>query len=283
MLDRIVKISKISTTDRYDITVPSTHNFFANGILIHNTSSICANVLVKRPMKWYEHVQKFFKPARQYLTYDYVYASRKVVKNADTNQHFYTEDIWTRAGKDYFLGKLHAGETVYFEIVGYLSDGKMIQKHYDYGCKPGEYKIQVYRMTTTNSNGDVVEYSWPKVKARCLEMGVPHVEEFYFGTAMHMFPDPRGLLPNWNNPAMADEQIDAWRVQFAQKLKEAFLEQDVPVNLCRSVPDEGIVIKVENGDELALKLKSDRFWALESEMAASEEVDIESAEGGSDA
>ena len=34
--------------DRYDLTINSTHNFFANNILIHNTSFICGNVLTKR-------------------------------------------------------------------------------------------------------------------------------------------------------------------------------------------------------------------------------------------
>jgi len=37
MLKKIEKIEKIEKRDRYDITVEGTHNFYANGILIHNS------------------------------------------------------------------------------------------------------------------------------------------------------------------------------------------------------------------------------------------------------
>ena len=35
---RITSIKKINKRDRYDLTINSTRNFFANGVLIHNTS-----------------------------------------------------------------------------------------------------------------------------------------------------------------------------------------------------------------------------------------------------
>ena len=37
-LTKIKSIKKISRKDRYDLTVPKNSNFFANGVLIHNTS-----------------------------------------------------------------------------------------------------------------------------------------------------------------------------------------------------------------------------------------------------
>ena len=35
---KIKSIKKIDKLDRYDLTVNTTHNFFANNVLIHNTS-----------------------------------------------------------------------------------------------------------------------------------------------------------------------------------------------------------------------------------------------------
>ena len=37
--------------DRYDLTINSTHNFFANGILIHNTSAIFAPQLTPHSLE----------------------------------------------------------------------------------------------------------------------------------------------------------------------------------------------------------------------------------------
>lgn len=47
---KIKSIKKLNQKyDRYDLTVSSTNNFYANGILIHNTSAVFGNILVKRP------------------------------------------------------------------------------------------------------------------------------------------------------------------------------------------------------------------------------------------
>ena len=67
--------------------------------------------------------------------YDYLYASRTFIKNDLLNgTGFYSVNVWQHAGEKNFLGKLHNGETVYFEIVGYLPDTQtFIQKPFDYG------------------------------------------------------------------------------------------------------------------------------------------------------
>ena len=50
---KLVKIKSIKKLndklDRYDLTVSTTNNFYANGILIHNTSFVMGNILVKKP------------------------------------------------------------------------------------------------------------------------------------------------------------------------------------------------------------------------------------------
>jgi len=90
---------------------------------------------------------------------------------------------------DFFAPKLHFGETIYYEIVGYGEEGKPIMGSngndkmgkdfiqlygnrtvYDYGCVLGENKAYVYRMTYQRSDGIEVDYPWDYVKSRAEQM-----------------------------------------------------------------------------------------------------------------
>lgn len=74
--------------------------------------------------------------------------------------------------------------TAYYEIVGYLPNGGAIQKlggkAFDYGFEPpkGEYKygenfgIQIYRLTYTNPDGRVYEFSARQVQQWCVKEGL---------------------------------------------------------------------------------------------------------------
>jgi len=232
----------------------------------HGTSAICGNVLVKRKLNILEKVSKLLGVKVIDTEYDYIYASRSVVKNSALTTGFYSEDLWSNVGKENFLGKLHQGETVYYEIVGYLSSGSFIQKHYDYGCKPTEHKIVVYRITKTGPDGNVVEYSWNKVKERCIELNVPMVTEYYHGKACDMYRD---ILIN-----------EDWRLNFVNRLKQDYLEKDLACNLTKKVPDEGIVLRVDNGGIEVYKMKSDKFFVHETKMAEDEAENVEDSQEG---
>jgi coenzyme F420-reducing hydrogenase delta subunit len=158
---------------------------------VHGTSGIAGNTLVKRKLSLIEKIMKKIGIKIEDTEYDYIYASRGIVKNARKMKTdlLNKNDIWIHAGKKYFENKLYKGETVYYEIIGYLPTGKMVQKGYDYGCKPGEYKIAVYRITMTNVDGNDIEYSWNMMKERCKELNVDMVEEFYYGTAGEYIPN----------------------------------------------------------------------------------------------
>lgn len=230
----------------------------------HGTSLIVSKCLVKKKLNLFESLLKKIKVNVVDTKYDYIYASRRVIKNGEFpgSKHYYKEDIWTDAGK-FFEGKLHDGETIYAEIVGYLKDGKMIQKGYDYGCEPTKHKIEVYRITYTSPDGNVLEYSWEAMKQRCQQIGVDHVREFYFGKAKFLFPEIN--------------ESENWNVTFLEKLRKTYLEKDCDV--CKNkVPNEGIVLRVEGLEIESFKLKSERFILRESELKdkeGEESVDIE--------
>jgi len=161
----------------------------------------------------------FNKENLKYEQYDFVVGSRRVLKTIGNEKKKYKNnsqgtayyegenvDLWTKVSKELFEGKLEKGETVYFEIVGYTPEGtlimgsasnKKLEKFLDkkkykefitkygptteftYGCKPGEYKVFVYRITMTNEDGVSYDLTWEQVKNRCEQLGVNHVNELF--------------------------------------------------------------------------------------------------------
>jgi hypothetical protein len=227
---------------------------------LHGTSVVISNCKVKRKLKWFETtISKYLKFIKLDDTeYDMVYASRRVVKNSVFNQHFYSEDVWTAAGKT--VTGLFAGETLYGEIVGFTSDGGFIQKGYDYKCDPNTFALYIYRITNTGADGNVIEYSWQMMRDRCLELGLKMVPEVYYGYAKDMFPE-LSLEQHWN-------------VNFLESLRKTYLEKDC--DLCNTkVPDEGVVVRKEGLDIQSFKLKSEKFILRESDNKDKDVVDIE--------
>ena len=241
----------------------------------HGTSAIFAYVLCKHPLSFKEKIAKWLT-GEEFNRYDYLYASRSVIKNKDVNKSagpgFYGEgnDVWAKAFKVIkpFLVK---GMTIYAEIVGYLPNGKGIQKNYDYGCvmpKPGEeytynkhYKIAVYRITLTNPDGVVHEFSAREVRQWCVNNGLTPVIERYYGLAKDLYPD-----------IVQDEK---WSENFIEKLAnddKFFMEKNSP-DCINKVPHEGIVIKKEDMFSRAWKLKTFAFLGKveQPELDAGEE------------
>lgn len=126
--------------------------------------------------------------------YDWGYVSgtrRTVLENFDGG--YYGSNAFREQHSKFFEGKLHKGEEVYYEVVGFTDTGASIMgvvsnkklndkafvKQYgemttfSYGCSPTGYMtyedgshdalpqsdFYVYRMTMTNEDGDIVEYT----------------------------------------------------------------------------------------------------------------------------
>ena len=238
---------------------------------MHGTSSIVSNCLVKKNLKWYEKLIKFIGVDIVDTEYDYVYSSRKVVKNDAMKEydHFYGEDLWTHAGEQ-FKGMLHKGETAYFEICGFTPSGKAIQGKYDYGCSTNQYKIYIYRITQTNIGGVITELPWHQVSHRSKELGQETVPEIYYGKANGLV----SVLVPWD-----EEPEEAWRKLFFEWLKNNYV-YDQDSQFCKNkIPEEGIVIRVELGDGIEnFKLKSFAFLGWESKQLDFGEADMESEE-----
>jgi len=167
---------------------------------MHGTSQRTANLPKQNNKNWITKLKdKYLK-----TKYDVVSGTRRVVlENFDKG--FYGTDKFREMYHNWFKNKLQKGETVYYEVVGYVNettpimpdgDNKKVQDkdftkkygdktRFSYGCDKGFNNIYVYRMTMTNEDGYVVEYPWELVKTRCEEMGVAHVPElnkFFYKT-----------------------------------------------------------------------------------------------------
>lgn len=195
---------------------------------MHGTSQRTAYTLKEKRKVlpyWLYKIAEFFKikPKR---TWETVTGTRRCVCTGFTKDTgYYGDNTFRKQYHDYFKGKLHKGEEVFYEVLGYVNESTLIMgevsnkktndkefiKQYGettkftYGCKPNESIIRVYRMTMTNEDGYVVEYPTELVRRRCEEMGVefvPVFEKFIFTTKEDLMervekyydgPDPVGL------------------------------------------------------------------------------------------
>lgn len=233
---------------------------------MHGTSGISSKVLCKKPLKWYEKALIKLGVKVVDTEYDYIYSSRKVIKNPDLNPnavHYYDADIWGIAHNE-IKDFLQDGMTFYYEIVGYMPSGAFIQGHYDYGCEMNKHEIRIYRITYTNPSGKVFEFSSKQVQDYCRYNGLNAVPQLYYGTAGDLF-----TYQNLQNPSDED-----WRDEFLAYVKLNYNEKDCYI--CKNkLPEEGVVIRIEELSFEAYKQKSNRFYELETKQLDKGEINIE--------
>lgn len=249
----------------------------------HGTSGISAYILCHKKLTWRERIAKWLTK-NPFDVYDYVYASRTVIKNKYYNEAvtagYYDCDVWKYAD-DYLKPFLEKGMTIYYEIVGYLPNGGWIQKNYDYGCVPPvkvidpttgdeviqykqgkQFKVYIYRITLTNVDGQVHEFSAREVQVWCKNRGLTPMLEYYYGRAGDLYGDhtPEDFSKNFML-ALAND-------------KSFHMEENSP-ECNNKVPHEGIVIRKESMRPEAWKVKCFKFLGKEQEALLSGEDNIE--------
>lgn len=230
--------------------------------------------------------------------YDYGYVSgtrRVVLENYEGG--FYGDNQFREQHSKVFEGKLWKGETVYYEVVGFttsgapimssasnskLNDKEFIKQYgketvFSYGCKPHadifetdplhnapQSDIYVYRMTMTNPDGEVVEYTPDFMRYRCEQMAVKTVPVFYKG----IIPENEDVIyvdKNENDECDDGEvtyvkPIDAG--EWVMKMAERFYDGPDPVG--KTHVREGVVVRIINRPKFAAyKHKNFSFKVLE--------------------
>jgi len=229
--------------------------------------------------------------------YGYVSGTRRTVLN-DWEGGFYGSNMFRKKHADFFEGKLHKGEEVYYEVVGFTDDGVSIMasasnkklndkdflKQYgeittfSYGCSPTGYMtygdgshdelprsdFYVYRMTMTNEDGDIVEYTPDFMRYRCEQMGCKCVPVLW-----------KGFIPE-HPGATYDDTISAG--EWIKNIAEQYYDGPDPIG--KTHVREGVVIRVLNRPKFcAYKHKNFSFKVLEGLVKAEETApDMEEAE-----
>lgn len=254
---------------------------------LHGTSFVSSQILCKRELKWYERAAKWLGLRIVDTEYSNIFSSRKVIKGAKLGEDeggYYGYDLWADINK-LFKDQLLSGETVYGECVGFLPTGKAIQGSYDYGCRPNEFDVYVYRITYTNVDGKVIDLPFNMVEERCVQLGVKSVPIIYKGKAIDFlstdkFFEPEKLInPDLNKRPRPIQTItmtvEEWQEQLLNLLKVKYVHDQNSIFCKNKVAEEGIVVRVEGLKPEALKLKSFKFLEGESKELDKGEVNIE--------
>ena len=204
---------------------------------------------------------------------------------------FYGDNEFREVHSKKFEGKLWKGETAYYEVVGYqngsnpimgtcsnkkLNDKEFIKQYgektvFSYGCEEGKSEIYVYRMTMTNEDGNVIEYTPDFMRYRCEQMGINCVSVFWKGYIPEKFPI---VIHNDNLPDLVISNAG----EYAEYLAEQY--NDGPDPIGKTHVREGVVVRIINRPKFcAYKSKNFSFKVLEGIIKdTSDAPDIEEAQ-----
>lgn len=222
---------------------------------LHGTSIRVGNTIVARKLTLLERVAKFFGAKVQESEIDYVYASRKAIKDVNNPyaNHFYETDIWSEEGAK-LKGLIPENYILYGELIGFTSDGAAIQADYTYDLPEKTCALYIYRVAHVNAQGFVSDLSWDQVKEFCVTRNLKHVPEMWRGKH-------------------ADFKVNDY---MEKRYSEAYASC-VPLSNPKLV-DEGVCIRVDRMTPYILKAKSPSFLEHETKMLDAEAKDLE-AEG----
>lgn len=239
-------------------------------VKLHGTSARYYCAPVNRRLSIFEKALKYLGFKLQEQTYQYVSASRRVIKSVDFQglpgkKHYYPTDLWTEVGKEFIKDKLNFGESVYAEIIGCDYAGKEIQGGYSYGFNKPE--VFVYRIANINPQGIEIDLSYPQMKERAEQLGLKTCPEEFYGKLSD-------FLAQFN---VEGDLTEKFQKIFYEKLLEK------PSMFDSSIIEEGQILRLDRFPKpLMLKIKSKKFLLHESAIQDKGIEDIEEGQDGED-
>lgn len=241
---------------------------------VHGTSSRSAytKVMIELP-KWKQLVNKFASifPTEKW---DYVTGSRNVVLTNPDKEAFHGSEKFRFEITESLKPFMEKGMTVYGEVAGYVNGKPIMNPHntkalkdkaftkkygdtivHKYNCAEHEYRFHIYRISRLNHEGKNIDMSAKQVEQWAKE---------------------RGFLSTFE---VAPQEIYDGDLHKLMEKVEYLTER--PDEMCAdyvdpSIPSEGIIIRVDTGDEnpYFLKSKSYQHRVLEGHIDAVDPEDI---------
>ena len=225
---------------------------------MHGTSQRTGYLPVLKGFKKSIRDRIFRREGTPVYDWGYVSGTRRTVLE-DFEGGFYGSNEFRENHAKLFEGKLWKGETVYYEVVGFTTNGTPIMgvcnnkklndkdfvKRYgetttfSYGCEPFGFKVTeydephvmptvdyavpqsdfyVYRMTMTNEDGDVIEYTPDFMRYRCEQMGVKTVPLFW-----------KGEVPEIDNDEALPDDMKFTVGEWVKELAEHYYDSPDPI------------------------------------------------------
>lgn len=240
---------------------------------MHGTSARTSYALQEK-RRYKNLVRRLFrKPPKLIRQWQPVSGTRRVTLNFDKlDRGYYGDHTFRKKWHDTIAPKLHKGEEIFYEIVGWVNDdtpimprGKnkklgdkdFVKKYgeiteFSYGCEPGTCDAYVYRMTKTDEDGYVVEYPDWYMRIRCEQMGLKCVPRF-------------------------DEFIYTTKEDLEQRVQQ-YIDGPDPVG--KTHIREGVVIRIQNREKFtAFKSKNFSFLMMEGHIKENADApDMEEAQ-----
>lgn len=251
---------------------------------LHGTSQRTAHLPVLKGYKRTLWDRLRGKEGKPIYDWGYVSGTRRVVLE-DYDGGFYGSNSFRERHSKFFEGKLNKGEEVFYEVVGYTDTGapimsecnnkkvqdKEFSKQYgdttvfNYQMVIGS-DIYVYRMTMTNEDGFVVEYTPDFMRYRCEQMGVKCVPVMWSGR----IPEHPG--------SATDPTISAG--EWIKNVAERYYDGPDPIG--KTHIREGVVVRITNKPKFcAYKHKNFYFKVLEGIIKDTADApDMEEAQEG---
>lgn len=255
---------------------------------MHGTSGRYSHTLDSRDLTWWEKILVRFGVKIRTADWRHLNGSRRVILEKAEGEDWYGTDEFRYNVIKPVENSLLKGETLFYEIVGYVDEERLIMSSvsvstkdlpsvrktygdtmaFTYGCLPGMHKMYVYRITRTNEDGVSLDLPWPAVKARCTQLGIEHVPDLTF---------------DWYDGLVSKDASERYNTNWIvyngdleqlQKIVDQLTEGPDPIN-----PNhirEGVVIRVDRPLEtLFYKNKSHSFYVLEGVVKSTGSVDLE--------
>lgn len=242
--------------DEYDLET-ELHNYIVGLTIVHNTSQRTAYLPTEVGYERTFWDKVFKRSGKRVVEYRYICGTRRTILG-ESSSSWGSEDF-RKAAHESFIGKLHKGETVYYEVVGYngnmpimpsadnkkMNDKQFVTTYgnrteFSYSCDVGANDFYVYRMTLTLEDGYVFEYSPEQIRRRCEEMGIKTVLHF----------EKVQIPVDCENPGL-----------WAQTEAEKFYDGADPIG--KTHIREGVVVRIVNRTSFeAYKIKNYAFKVL---------------------